>query len=140
MYKRILYNFLTVAAFALTVVSLTACQESIEERAVRDAQEFTRKHCPTPPENDVITDSVVFDKTSRTQIYYMTFTGAIDNPQSISDNKDKLRGLLLETILYNTNLKAYKEAGFNFRYVCRSQKENGKILLDIEYTKKDYSK
>ena len=98
MYKRILYNFLTVAAFALTVVSLTACQESIEERAVRDAQEFTRKHCPTPPENDVITDSVVFDKTSRTQIYYMTFTGAIDNPQSISENKDKLRGLLLETI------------------------------------------
>ena len=70
----------------------------------------------------------------------MTFTGAIDNPQSISENKDKLKGLLLETILYNTNLKAYKKAGFNFRYVCRSQKENGKILLDIEYTKKDYSK
>lgn len=140
MYKRLVRKFLTIAAFVLAIFIWTACQKSIEERAFRDAQEYTRKFCPTPPENDVITDSIVFDKASRTQIYYMTFTGPIDNSQSISENKDKLRGLLLETILNNTSLKAYKEAGFNFRYVCRSQKESGKILLDIEYTKKDYNK
>lgn len=140
MYKRVIHKCLTAAVFIFIAIASTSCQESIEERAMRDAKEFTKKFCPTPPENDVITDSIVFDRASRTQIYYMTFTGAIDDSKSIDDNKVKLRELLLETILSNTSLKAYKEAGFNFRYVCRSQKENGRILLDIEYTEKDYNK
>ena len=70
----------------------------------------------------------------------MTFTGQIDNPQAIKENEDKLRLQLLETIRQNTSLNTYKKNGFNFRYICRSKRENGKIILDIVYTEKDYNK
>lgn len=135
-YHKLVYIIIAIC----TIIIANACQESIEERAFRDSQEYTRKFCPTPPENDVITDGLVFDRSTRTQIYYMTFTGQIDDPQAIKENEDKLRLQLLETIRQNTSLNTYKKNGFNFRYVCRSKRENGKIILDIVYTEKDYNK
>ena len=53
---------------ALTL--LASCTESLEDRAVREAREYTEKVRPTPYINDSRTDSAVFDKTSRTYTYY----------------------------------------------------------------------
>ena len=102
---------------------LIACHESLEDRAAREAKEYTEKYCPTPVNNFTRTDSVVFDKATRTYHYYCT----------INDG-------LLQSITKSTNIKAYKEAGFNFAYTCRSQKNPRLILFEGMYTQKDYDK
>ena len=50
----------------LTVMMLASCHESIEERAQREAREFTERYCPTPVVNYTRTDSVAFDMKSKT--------------------------------------------------------------------------
>ena len=62
--KKILFGIMTLALMA-------SCTESMENRAVREAREYTEKVCPTPYINDSRTDSAVFDKDSRTYIYYL---------------------------------------------------------------------
>lgn len=121
----------------ISVIILTACHESIEERAEREAKEYTEKFCPTPESNGTITDSLVFVKSTKTQINYMTFVGEIDNKSLIDEHADELREGMLESLRSNAQLKAYKEAGFNFEYICRSQKNPKEILLHLKYTKKD---
>lgn len=116
----------------------TACQESLEDRAEREAREYTLKYCPTQPENDVITDSLVFDKKTKTQYYYLTFVGNLDNAEMMSLYKDKLYEGLLEQTRANPQLKPYQEAGFNLSYICRS-KSTGKTLLNLTFTKDDYA-
>ena len=57
---------LFAAAVAMLAVS---CQESLEDRAAREAQEFTRKNCPMKLGNGITTDSMVFDKVTLTLHY-----------------------------------------------------------------------
>lgn len=53
--KKILFSTLVLLTF-------TACHhETIEERAAREAKEYTQKMCPTPVVNFTRTDSMVFD-------------------------------------------------------------------------------
>lgn len=134
---RIAQNII-IGCLVLMSSSLTGCQESLEERAEREAKEYTLKHCPTPPQNDVITDSVVFDKKTRTWTQHLTFTGIIDNEEGIREHSDEINKSLLESIRQNTEMKRYKEAGFTFAYICRSKKNPGTILLSLKYSPKDY--
>ena len=43
---------------ALCSVMLCGCHESMEQRAQREAREFTKKYRPTPVQNNFRTDSV----------------------------------------------------------------------------------
>ena len=104
------------------------------------AKEYTEKYCPTPVNNFTRTDSVVFDKATRTYHYYCTLTGIMDSAVIINKNKSKINDGLLQSITKSTNIKAYKEAGFNFAYTCRSQKNPRLILFEGMYTQKDYDK
>lgn len=120
----------------LMMTLLTACQETIEERAEREAREYTQKYCPTPPQNNVITDSIVFDKKSRTQIHYGTFVGVIDDSAKIAAAKEEIKRETLTMLRQNASIKTYKDAGFNFELVYRSQK-TGHQLLHLRYTAED---
>lgn len=131
--KNILFGALMVMS-----APLTSCQESLEERAEREAREYTEKHCPTPPQNDVITDSIVFDRNTRTWTQYLTFTGIIDDEKGLREHNEEIHKSLLESIRQNTEMKRYKEAGFSFAYICRSKKDPKTILLTLKYTPKDY--
>ena len=62
-------------------------------------------------------------------------TGKADNP--IIFERVNLRKSLVEQIKNSTSLQAYKDAGYKFRYVYRSQKEN-KIYFDATIARKDY--
>ena len=127
-----------IILFLIMAATLTACQKSLEERAEQEAKEYTRKYCPTPIDNYSRTDSMVFDKANRTYIYYCTLTGQMDNKEIISSKKDVLSNGLLEAIKGSTYLKAYKDAGFGFRYIIRSEKNPKEVLFDGTYTKRDY--
>ena len=121
--KKILFGIMTLALMA-------SCTESMEDRAVREAREYTEKVCPTPYINDSRTDSAVFDKDSRTYIYYLSLRNKADNKQVIEANKNKLHKIQKEALDNNPGLKKYKEEHFTFRFVYHSAKNPKEVLLD----------
>lgn len=122
MTKKIIY-----AAMVLCVV---ACSESLEDLAEREAKEYTEKFCPTPYVNNSRTDSAIFDKSTRTYIYYISLRDKADNENVISANKQKLHTMQKEALDNNPGLKKYKEAHFAFRFIYHSASSPQKVLLD----------
>lgn len=119
------------AIYSIFLASLVvSCTESLEDKAVREAKEYTEKYCPTPYVNDSRTDSAVFDKNTRVFSYYMTLRNKADNKKAIDANKDKLHKLQKESLDNNPGLKVYKDAHFTFRFVYYSAKNQKEILLD----------
>lgn len=123
--------FLIVAAAALT----TACHESLEDRAERECREQTEKYCPMPVTEYVVSDSMMFERDTKTFHYYYSLRGIADTtaiPEAAA------REEMLEGLRNSTNLNAYKEAGFNFKYTYFSTKHPGQKLIDLTFTPKDY--
>lgn len=129
--------FLVLVIMFLATLSFSSCHESLEQRAAREADEFTRKNCPTPVKDDTRTDSLVFNEDSRTLVYYYTLSGKADNPAVIEANKAKLKEILRTTVANATQLRIYKEAGFSFRYVYHSAAHPDSVLLDLTFTSAD---
>lgn len=120
------------------IILLAGCHESLEERAARETRDFTEKNCPTPVRDNTRTDSLAFDKATRTLTYYYTLCGQADNADAVARQKEKLTSILRESVRNATQIKAYKDAGFNIRYVYHSEKDPKKILFDNTFTTKDY--
>ena len=116
--------------FVVFASLLASCTESLEDRAAREAKEYTQKYCPTPYVNDSRTDSASFDKNSRVYTYYITLRNKADNKQAIDANKQKLHKLQKEALDNNPGLKKYKEAHFTFRFIYHSAKNPQELLLD----------
>lgn len=126
--------------FILFVAScLVSCHESLADKAMCEAAEYTRKNCPTPVRDNTRTDSVVFDKATSTYHYYYTLTGVMDDAMVIKAHQKELTDGLLKLIVSATGLKTYKDAGFNFEYTCHSQKIPSTVLFNVTFTKRDYS-
>jgi len=84
----------------------------------------------------VTIDSLVFTPESRTLTYYFTAEGVIDNQEALKQHD--LRGMLLKELKNSTNMKDYKNAGYNFCYVYYSTKNKGTRLFEATFLKKDY--
>jgi hypothetical protein len=123
---------------ALAALLLTACQESIEEKAAKEAQLFTRKNCPSPMGENLIVDSLSFERDTHTLHFYYTLTGNADSVELL--NEDTVKTVLLKELKNTTTMMAYKEAGFRFAYTYRSQKNSERIIFDFAFTKNEYSK
>ena len=120
----------------LSVLMLTACQETMDERCAREAREYTEKKCPAKIIDGVTIDSLVFYPKSRTLTYYYTADGVIDNAEALK--KYDLRGMMLKELKNSTAMKDYKEAGYNFGYVYYSTKNKGTRLFEATFREKDY--
>lgn len=105
-----------------------SCQESLEDRAFKEAKEFTQKNCPTPAKNYTIIDSITFNKTTKTYTYYYSFCDLFDNNELVKENKEVIHKYLKKNLDTNPNIKIYKEAGFKFTYIVHSFK-NKKVIL-----------
>lgn len=121
------------------LTAFVSCHESIEERAAREAKEYTEKFCPTPVINFIRTDSTVFDIPTRTYYYYCSIVDKMDDEAIIKKNYDVLKNALRESIREDTNLHTYKKAGFNFSYVIHSGKNPSKVLFDVKFLPTDYN-
>ena len=103
---------------SLVSLALASCHESLEDKAEREAKEYTRKNCPMKVAEGVVNDSMTFDRSTRTIHYYYSLTGDIDKEA--------------------TNIRKYKENGFSFSYTYHSTKNKGKVLYSHTITPKDY--
>lgn len=115
---------------------MTACHESLEERAEREAKEFTKKNCPMKVSEYITNDSMTYEKDTRTIHYYYSIHGKADTT-SLDNNKAKTE--LTKGVKDATGIRNYKEKGFNFAYTYFSSKNKGQILLDIKITPKEYN-
>ena len=117
--------------YIVAMLALAAsCTESIEDKAAREAKEYTEKVCPTPYVNDSRTDSASFDKGSKTYTYYLSLRNQADNATAINANKKKLHDLQQAALDNNPSLQKYKEAHFSFRFIYHSAKNPKVVLLD----------
>lgn len=117
-----------ICFFALFTMFLVSCHESLEDRAVREARDYTERCCPTPVINYSRTDSVTFDKATRNYTYYCSFVDAFDNAAIINQNRQAIHDGLVEAISTNTSMKTYIDAGFTFTYIVRSASHPETIL------------
>lgn len=125
----------------VVLLAMTACkQESMVDRAAREAKEYTERMCPTPVYNDTRTDSVTFDKNSKTYTYHCSFLNTLDDSAAIASIKDKLHQQLKEALIENTGIRAYKDADFSFCYICRSAKNPKQILYQDTFHSKQINK
>ena len=120
-----------LGGFFLILLFLSSCQESLEERAIRQAKEYTERYCPTPVVNYSRTDSIVFDQKRHVYIYYLSFCGTLDDQKVIDENRDRITDMLTQSVRESTGLRNFIEAGFKFEYVCHSEKEPKKVLFRI---------
>ena len=128
----------TLFIVAITAILTTACSESLEDRAAREAKEYTEKFCPTPVQQFERTDSITFDKPTKTYTFYRTLCGDADNEEVIREQRKVLDKAIKDGIRNNTSLKVYKTAKFNFRLVYHSESNPKKVLLEYLLTPKDY--
>ncbi|MGI6243103.1 MAG: hypothetical protein ACOYJK_06170 [Prevotella sp.] len=123
---------------ALSVAALVSCKrDTLEDRAEKEAKTFTERYCPTPVQNMQRTDSVTFDRSTLTFNYYYRLNGAADDPQAVNKVRSDIKTALLKGLASNTSCKAYKDKGYNFRYVLTSEKTK-KVLYEVTFSSKDY--
>lgn len=115
--------------------ALCSCHENLEERAMRECQEETRKNCPRVMSQEMVMDSLTFDRSTRTMQCFATVSGSLDTLDL--DRKKWLGENLLEGLINETSNKGYKDAGFNFQYTFHSKK-TGQVLYSFTFGKKDY--
>ena len=125
-----------VILFALVTLILGACQESLEDKCARECVEFTKRKCPSSVAQDMLIDSMTFARATHTIQYYYKLTGASDRSDAYP--KDQARQLLKDALKNTTQVMAYKEAGYSFRYIYYSEKNPKTVYLDILLTEKDY--
>ena len=121
-----------------TLLVLTACQESLEDRCAREAKEYKKKNCPAPAGENIIVDSMSFEKATHTLCYYYSLTGKIDDKNIVEKASPKMQQQLLSAIKNATNMKTYKDQGYSFKYTYYSSIEKNKILYTHTFTKSDY--
>ncbi len=114
--------------FILLTLMFSACHESLEERAEREAREYTERNCPTPVINYSRTDSVRFDRKTKNYIYYCSFVDKFDSETVIDMNRSQIHEGLYNAISSDVGLKQYIEAGFSFTYIVRSDRQPSKVL------------
>lgn len=116
-------------------LALVSCHESLEERAEREAKEYTRKNCPMQLSEYVTNDSMTYEKDTRTIHYYYSMKG---NADTTAIDKKKAEEELIKGLKNTTSLRAYKKEKFNFAYTYHSTKNKGQIIFDVKLTPKDY--
>lgn len=126
--------------FAAALLLLTSCQESLEEKAAREAREVTESKCPMPIGDNMYLDSIVFDIPTLTQTQYFRFTGKSDNDSTVEKiiNNNDLKGTLVQELKNTPSYKALIKKGITFRYIYGSTANPEKTYIDITIIKEDY--
>ena len=125
--------FTKILMLTLSLTAIIGCgHKSIDDQAERDAEEYNKKFCPTPVVNYSRTDSVKFDRESRTYIYYCSLVDKADNEELIKTNREQLSRSIIDAVKQSPGMKPYFEAGIKFKFICRSGSNPQKILFVAE--------
>ena len=122
----------------LSLAILVGCQESLENRAAREADEYTQKFCPMKGSDNTFLDSMTFDKTSHTLINHFSIITDSTSAQRAVEKADMIKSQLTEEVKNDTGKKRFKEEGYSFRFIARSYEDKSLILYDTTIGPEDY--
>ena len=125
-----------VFIFACLALLFTACQESLEDKCAREAKAYTAKNCPAKMEENVIMDSLTFERATHTLHYYYRLTGFADKEGALDTAVAKKA--LKDGLKNTTSMKVYKDNEYNFAYTYHSSNDPKKVLFEVTFTKNDY--
>lgn len=78
---------------------LCACHHAtLEDRAEKYTKDYTERFCPTPVQDMQRTDSLTFDRTTRTFNYYFTLVDKADNADIIKTKQKEITDALLKQL------------------------------------------
>lgn len=117
---------------------LMGCQESLDEKAAKEAELYTKKNCPAQIAENLTMDSLTFESQTRTLHYYYTITGAADSVGLL--NPETARSALLTELKNTTSMMAYKKAGYSFAYTYHSKRQRGTKLFETVFKASDYGR
>ena len=123
-------------SITLAALCLTACQESLEEKCAKEAKVYTAKNCPSKIDENIIIDSMTFERSTHTLHYYYRMTGIADSVGVLSI--EGVKSTLVKDLRNTTAMKAYKDAGYSFAYTYRSDKHPDTSLYDVLIRAEDY--
>ncbi len=125
-----------ILVLAAALAMMTACHESMEKRAERDARELTEKKCPMPigDEGRVILERVEFDIPSLTWKEDML----LDLSEGSELNYTEIKRVLLNELKNTPSYKPYMTNGFNFQYIYCRMSNPKDTLINLTLTKADY--
>lgn len=126
----------SIITLIIATMTITSCQESLNEKCARECQLYTQKNCPAQIDNHTIIDSLTFDPQSRTIHYYYTLTGVADSVGLLTH--EEVHTALKDQLRNTTMMRTYKEEGFNFAYTYHSQRRPELVLLEETLTANDY--
>lgn len=129
-----------ISIFLMFFALLAGCAENLADRTAREAKEYTRRNCPTPPQNYLILDSITFDKSATVLARHYRITGIADRPEQVASKKAELREALINSIINDTSLEKLKQAGYSFAYIYRSDSHRETILFQDTIVEADYTK
>jgi len=119
---------------AFAVLFMIGCNENIDDKAAREAKEFTEKYCPGPIINQTRIDSTGYDRSTRTYTYYYTFTGVLDDKAYVAENRAELDNGLRSLIINEPSLQPFVKEGIVFQYVVHSFKNPEEVIYTTKIT------
>ena len=127
--------------FSLVAVSLFSCQEKKDDFFVRDAKEYTEKHCPQQMDEFTRLDSIVFEKGADGEVgtlhSYYSLVLTDEARAELMNRLGELGDMDLKVIRNSVIFAKHKEAGVNFHYVYHDA-ETGDKIAEYHFTKNDY--
>ena len=127
-----------IALFCLMTVIMVGCQESLEDRAAREVDEYTQKFCPVKVNDNTFLDSMTFDKNTHTLVNHFSILTDSTSAQRAVEKADLIKSQLIEEVRNDTSKKRFKEEGYSFRFVARSYEDKSVILYDNTIRPEDY--
>lgn len=98
----------------LGVCALVSCQESFDQRLVRETAHFTQTECPMQVEPGCTLDSIVYEPSARTYTwwYQLSDAGAL----AFRQNDKLIHGMLASRLRNDVELQTLKEHRVTFCY------------------------
>jgi len=119
--------------FALASLLLIACHESVDQKAAKEAKNYTAKVCPTPVRNNMRTDSLVFEQDTRTLHYYYTIISPADTKVDYAAKEGEFRNMLLSGLRNSAGMQSYREGGLNFAYTYFSESHPDSVVFEARF-------
>lgn len=127
-----------IALSCLLLAMLAGCQESLEDRAAREVDEYTQKNCPVRVSDNTFLDSMTFDKQTHTLVNHFSIKTDSTSAQRAMEKADMIKEQLKEEVRNDTSKKRFKEEGYSFRFVARSFEDHSVVLYDTTIRPEDY--
>ncbi len=103
----------------------TSCHRTTREEQCEEMVKREKRRLPRRITTGVTLDSIVYQKSRQTLVYYHTMSDSIYTDEMIDYGKERLQEDIQREIVNSVALKRLKDEGISFRYVYHGDETPG---------------